>query len=220
MFEPHDIFVRAHTVVPEKNKSQRPLPAKWPHEVLVLDTETTVDTVQRLNFGAYRRCKLGPAGYQCVEEGLFYADDLDTEQREILERYIDGAKNLPEIEIKTFPPRTRLNFYTQSEFLKRVFWRAIRDGVIVVGFNLPFDLSRLALKSRTAENGGWSLVLSRRKSRKTGQTERNPERPRVVIIAKDSKTAFIKLGSFFRPNEWPNEGRFLDLRTLGWALRN
>lgn len=220
MFESHDIFVRAHTVVPEKKRSQRPSPAKWPDEVLVFDTETTVDTVQKLNFGAYTRCKLGPAGYQYVEEGLFYVDDLDMAQREILERYVDDPKNLPGIEIKTFPPRMRLNFYSQSDFLKRVFWKANRKGQMIVGFNLPYDLSRLALESRTADNGDWSLVLSRRKSRKTGEMERNPERPRVVITAKDSKTAFIKLGSIFRPNEWPNEGRFLDLRTLGWALRN
>jgi len=32
--------------------------------------------------------------------------------------------------------------------------------------------------------------------------------------------AFIRLGSIFHREEWSKEGRFLDLRTLGWALRN
>jgi hypothetical protein len=32
--------------------------------------------------------------------------------------------------------------------------------------------------------------------------------------------AFIKLGSFLHKEEWPKESRFLDLRTLAWALRN
>jgi hypothetical protein len=66
----------------------------------------------------------------------------------------------------------------------------------------------------------WSLVLSTRKSRKTGKLEANPERPRIVVTSMNSKMAFIKLGSILHRDEWPEEGRFLDLRTLGWALRN
>ena len=33
-----------------------------------------------------------------------------------------------------------------------------------------------------------------------------------------TKVAFMKLGSVLHPDEWEKEGRFLDLRTLGWAL--
>jgi len=32
--------------------------------------------------------------------------------------------------------------------------------------------------------------------------------------------AFIKLGSILNKKAWKKEGRFLDIRTLGWALRN
>ncbi len=220
MSEVHDIFVRAHTVISKKGRPPRPWLTKWPEEVLVIDTETPVDTAQKLNFGVYRPCKRGPTGYQCVEEGVFYADGLDMQQREVLERYVDDPKNFPETEVKMFPPRMRLNLYSRSDFVERVFWRTIRKGNMVVGFNLPFDLSRLAVKSCTADDGGWSLVLSRRKSRKTGEMEPNPERPRVVITSKDSKLVFIALGSIRHPEEWPHEGRFLDLRTLAWALRN
>lgn len=220
MSEVHDIFVRAHTVVSKNKRSQRPSLAKWPKIVLVIDTETTIDTVQKLTFGVYRRCKLGLAGYQCVEEGLFYEDGLDMKQRKVLERYVDDPKNFPGIEVKMFPPPTRLNLCNRSDFVERVFWKAIRKGAMVVGFNLPFDLSRLAVKSCAADNGGWSLVLSLRKSRKTGEMEPNPERPRVVITSKDSKIAFIGLSSIRHPEEWPPESRFLDLRTLAWALRD
>jgi len=72
----HDIFVRAHTVVKQKSQRQRPLLAKWPDEVIVIDMETTLDTAQTLNLGAYRRCKVRDE-YRCVEEGLLYADDLE-----------------------------------------------------------------------------------------------------------------------------------------------
>src|SRR5713226_6973548 len=201
--EVHDIFVRAHTVVSGSKQVQRPSPAKWPDDVLVFDTETTLDTAQKLNFGVYRRCKLGPAGYHCVEEGLFYADDLDTAQRKVLERFVDDPKNFPRLDVKMFPPPMRLNLYSRSDFVERVFWRALRKGAMVVGFNLPFDISRLAVKTCAADDGGWSLVLSMRKSRKTGEMEPNPERPRVVITSINSKTAFIALSSIKNPKEWP-----------------
>ncbi len=214
--------MRAHTVVSQKERRQQPSPAKWLGEVLILDTETTVDTVLKLNFGTYRRCKLFPAGYQCVEEGLFYADDLDTKQRSVIDRYVNGPKNLPQLDVKMFPPPMRLKLYSRSDFVERVFWKAMRNGVMIVGFNLPFDISRLAVKSSPAADEGWSLVLSVRKSRKTGEIEINLERPRVVIASKDSRVTFIRLRDIFRPKEWPwpHEGRFLDLYALGWALRN
>ncbi len=220
MPEHHEIYVRAHTVVGEKRRPQRHPPTKWPDEVLVIDTETTLDTVQQLTFGVYRRCKLGPLGYACAEEGLFYADHIDAAQLNVLERFIEEPRNSPQIDLKRFPPTIRLTLYSRSAFVERVLWRAIRNGAMIVGFNLPFDLSRLAVKSAPADDGGWSLVLSKRRSRKTGEMEANPERPRIVISAKDSKLAFISLKGIRHPNEWPHGGRFLDLRTLGWALRN
>jgi hypothetical protein len=151
---------------------------------------------------------------------LFYADSLDVQHREVLERYVDDPRNLPRTEVKRFPPQMRLNLFSRSVFIERIFWKAVRKGAMVVGFNLPFDLSRLAVKAAPADNGGWSLVLSLRKSRKTGEMESNLERPRVVIKSQNSKIAFIGLRSLYRPEEWPHDGRFLDLRTLGWALRD
>lgn len=215
-----EIFVRAHTVAPQKCKRQRRVPSKWPNAVLVIDTETTIDATQKLNFGVYRRMKLAADGYQCVEEGLFYSDDLDDQQHVVLERYILDPKNLPGIEVKVFPPKIRLPLMSRSEFIERVFWRAIRKEAMIVGFNLPFDLSRLAVKASPADSGGWSLALSLRKSRKTGEMQCNPERPRIVITAQNSKMAFIGLSSIRHPEEWPREVRVLDLRTLGWALRD
>jgi hypothetical protein len=220
MPEHHEIYVRAHTVVSEKKRPERHPPTKWPDHMLVIDTETTVDTVQKLTFGAYRLYKQGPSGYECVEEGLFYADDLDGARLKVLERFVEDPRNNPQLDLKRFPPAMRLNLYSRSAFVERVFWRAIRNGAMAAGFNLPFDLSRLAVKSAPADGGGWSLVLSIRKSRKTGEMEDNPERPRIVISSKDSKLAFISLKGIRHPNEWPHGGRFLDLRCLGWALRN
>jgi hypothetical protein len=76
------------------------------------------------------------------------------------------------------------------------------------------------VKFANAQKDGWSLALTLRKSRRTGKSEIDIERPRIVITSINSKTAFFKLSSKWRPEEWPNEPRFLDLRTLTFALRN
>src|SRR5215472_14805185 len=89
---------------------------------------------------------------------------------------------------------------------------------MIVGFNLPFDLSRLAVDWAKADNGGWSLTLSQRISKKTGLVESNPCRPRVRITAKDSKSAFIALMKCENKKEWPNYTRFLDVHTLAFSL--
>ena len=220
MSDIQEIFVRAHTVVPQKRPRQSPSVPNWPKKVLIIDTETTIDAKQKLTFGAYRHLKLASVGYQCVEEGLFYADDLDSQQIEVLKRYVGDPTHLPGIEVKMFPPKICLPLMSRSVFVERVFWKAIQKADMVVGFNLPFDLSRLAVKASPSDAGGWSLTLSLRKNRTTGVMEPYPERPRVVIKSLDSKMAFVGLSSILHPDEWPRETRFLDLRTLGRALRD
>src|SRR4029077_10479618 len=85
------------------------------------------------------------------------------------------------------------------------------------GFNLPFDLARLALKWPRGDNDEWSLVLS-----EYADGTENRNRPRILITPIDSKKAFIKLAKPWKPEEWKNNGNipFIDLRTLGWALFN
>jgi hypothetical protein len=170
-----DIYFRAHTVIPEKKRKNSAEPSKWPAHVLVFDTETTVDTSQTLTFGAYRFCRVTQnRDYVCLEEGLIHADDTDSKSLETLRAYVsrnepDNAKNGP----------SKLRLYSRSDFVEKVFWEAIQAGAKVVGFNLPFDLSRIAVDWSKAHNGGWSLVLSLRRSRITGEIEPNPDRPRM-----------------------------------------
>ena len=217
----HDIFLRAHTVAPNgKGDEKKKKPEKqnegfkWPLSVLVFDTETRIDTRQNLTFGAYRLCQLTERKYRCSEEGLFYADELTAHERAVLQNH----HRFPEIEIKTFPPKLDLKLSPLAEFIEKVFWKAILNGAMVVGFNLPFDLSRIAADWRTGRKGSWSLILSLRRSRKTGEVEPNPERPRIKITSKDSHSAFISTTRPHRPEEWPKISRFLDLHSVAFAL--
>ncbi len=190
--------MRAHTVAKTKPpQDPETVVHKWPELVLVFDTETTVDTRQELTFGNYRLCRLIDGQYLCYEEGLFYADDLNSGQRKVLEIYVESE--LAHIEMKSFPPKLDLKLFPRWKFVEKVFWKAVRDGAMVVGFNLPFDLSRLAVGWTKARRGGWSLVFSERRSRKTGDIEPNRNRPRVRVNA-----PFLSLISPEHPEEWPD----------------
>src|SRR5215831_17638683 len=207
-----DIFLRVHPVSQNERRSRPEAEPKWPTMALVFDTETTTDTRQSLTVGAYRICRLRDGQYVCVDEGLFYGDDMSAEDRELVRVY--AARTHPDV--RTFPPRA-LQVRSRADFVERVLFRCIKKGALIVGFNLPFDLSRLAVSWRKGRDG-WSLILSVRRSHKTGRIEPNPERPRVKIEARDSKSAFISLTRPIRPEEWPHRARFLDLRQLAFAL--
>jgi len=102
--------------------------------------------------------------------------------------------------------------------MKSVFCPALKyKGAMVVGFNLPFDLTRIALDWSRGDHDEWSLMMSRYAD---GAENRN--RPRVTIQPIESKKAFIKLAKPWKPEEWKNSGavHFLELRTLAWALFN
>jgi hypothetical protein len=189
---------------------------KWPEVALVFDTETTIDTQQKLTFGAYRICKLVDGKYLTFDEGLFRADDLTDAQSNMIAAYV--VEKLPQIQVRSFPPKLRMNVYTRSEFVRKVFWKYIQEGALIVGFNLPFDLTRIAAGWRKGRTNSWSLIFSLRRSRKSGQMEPDPERPRIRLKSKDSQSAFISLLRPQRPEEWPKPGRFLDLHTLASAL--
>ena len=63
-------------VFPDRSDAERDIRSErsWrlPEGMLVFDTETRVDATQKLTFGSYRFVVAG----ECLEEGLFYGDDL------------------------------------------------------------------------------------------------------------------------------------------------
>jgi hypothetical protein len=146
--------VRAYAVPPKrKHSSTRTVhrPEKWP-AVLVLDTETTTDAVQQLLFGVYRYCRWTNDGVlDCREEGVFYADDLpdfDPAGFATLREYVRTS-----VASGTAQRGYRLRFLSRREFMDRVFFKlAYRARALVVGFNLPFDLSRIAINASAARS--------------------------------------------------------------------
>jgi len=195
--------------------------------MLVFDTETRIDHTQALMFGSYRFIDQGA----CVEEGLIVGDDLSDQERAILADYAstrraDVARG----------ESTRLRIRSRREFLDRVFFPLGYKGrALVVGFNLPFDLARLANEVAAARDrhaGGFSLVLWTYGPEDAQRTNRY--RPNLSIKHLTNKSALI---SFVAPRQvdqidripsgsrngapdphYTFRGHFLDLRTLAFAL--
>lgn len=85
-------------------------PPLWSDQVLILDTETTTDASQALLFGSFRRCKWRNGLLHCVQEGLFYADELPAEDAEgfqVLTRHAQA---------------TELELMPRDRFIRSVFF--------------------------------------------------------------------------------------------------
>ena len=145
--------------------------------------------------------------------------------------------NIARLSLATFGPyhrrsctrtTTKQSMFIAVPVLRTDILRA-RTKSLIVAFNAPWDISRLAVGYRVSRNRAWTLILSERISRKTGEREANPERPCMRVTSKDSKAAFFSLTKPVRPEEWPMYKvgaktrlicRVVDLRTLAWALFN
>src|SRR6266446_2313451 len=117
-----------------------------PEAMLVFDTETKIDETQNLTFGSYRLVVSG----RCVKEGIFYADDLPAKHRRVLEKYV------------MVHAAEKLHLLTRSEFVDDIFHKAYKGRWLLVAFNFPFDIARVAYNFKDARGrfaGGFSLDL-------------------------------------------------------------
>ena len=226
---PVSIAVRVYPVLPDTPRRPRssrrppPRPGGW----LVFDTETRVDVTQRLTFGSCRFLEDG----RCLRESLLVADDASASERDVLTRY--ASAHLADVGMDGRP---QLELLSRGEFLARFFQLAYKARVLVVGFNLPFDLSRLAYQVTTARKGfagGFSLRLWSYPGQGT-RHRRNRYRPDIGVKHIDSKRALIGFTKRLDPDRedlipedsvtgdpdksYIFRGHFLDLRTLAFAL--
>jgi hypothetical protein len=209
---------------PPKGRPKR----RYPSEALIFDTETTTGPSQQLKVGVWRlyidRFRAEP-GVTCVEEGLFYADDLpasDPDGYAELRRY---WKTRSDADVASgFPSRLRL--MSSSEWLqKRLFRYGVqhRNRCRVVGFNLGFDLGQLASywgEARGAYRGGFSIGL-------WGEFDSDDAwhdlrfHPRLLMKALDPRRTLFAWGTLNKQDAdlvSPAPGQFVDLHTLVFAL--
>ena len=119
----------------------------------MFDCETRTSPDQRLRFGGYQLRYKG----EIWERGAFYEPDvLSEDEVAILQQVIvDERSNFDGVPIY---------LRKRAEFVDEILYRsAYAVGAQIVGFNLPFDLSRLAIRhasARRSMKGGFSLTLS------------------------------------------------------------
>jgi len=215
----HDLYLRAHIVVSGEKSEEADQPRKrshppklWPDHALVWDTETMLDLEQALNFGVWRFCELHGAEYVAVQEGVFYRDGLPREDVETILAY--KQKHLGDRLANGADPE--LAVLSRAAFVEKVFWESVRAGALIVGFNLSFDIARIAVNWTAARSGGFSLVLSHLSEKHI----ENQHRPRIRIAPLNGVAEQIELTAVRRKDEqhrW-RRGRFLDLHTLAFAL--
>jgi hypothetical protein len=175
--------------------------SKW---AVVFDCETSIEATQRLRVGFFQtreKSKLERAG-------IFFDPNAVTEPDERLIRAYAGAQGLEVLTIAEFRTDILLKYgYTRH--------------ATIVGFNLPFDISRVALDhgvARRGKRGGYSFLLTR-----------NSAHPRIRVKHLSPKAAMI---DFSKPGEQDTphgertrrlkvdtyRGHFVDIKTLASAL--
>ena len=191
-------------VTPEKGfkgSRRRPFPRHRNGRTLTFDCETRTDASQRLRFGAYRIDDEPDENSETlVSEGLFYDEGgLDEGELETLKEYAH-SEGLPLLSYQEF----------SEEILLRQCYEL--SGTII-GFNLPFDLSRLAVNASPSrryknddrfENGITLHLLSNQKYR-----------GKVRVGHVNANRSHL---SFYKEFDSYYFGNFIDVKTLGTSL--
>ncbi len=182
---------------------------------LTFDTETTVDAAQQLRVGGYQVREDG----ELREAGVFYdPESLSDSERSILH---------------SFANTNALDILTRSEFVDSIFFRYLHElNGTCVGFNLPFDISRIAIGHGTAVGSDTNPL--RKTALRGGFTFRLSDSPRWAKVrvqvrhlnAREALIRFTGSPGQLTPRSMRKKKRrvptvrgfFVDAHTLGAAL--
>ena len=226
------IAVRVYPDLPSSHSDRKIMPQI--DGMLVFDCETRTDKAQALTFGSYRFLVEG----RCLEEGLFYGDDLLPRERAILERYAAShvadtdARGIPE---RSIPSNPKLMLLSAAEFRTLLYRVAYKGRGLLVAFNFPFDISRLALDYQPSQGrflGGFSFVLFQ--YRDANGIRPSAYRPAITVKHMDGKRSFKRFTATIdrdkedkipegaatpKPDDrYIFRGHMLDAKTLAFAL--
>lgn len=150
-YEPREISLRAYVPPPKTGEFERPKrPPQGPSEfTLIFDTETTINASQCLRFGAFQLRKA---------EGIFRAG-IFIEPETLTSKEIAV--------LKSYASTHDLDVMTVGNFVEDIFFGIAYDlRATIVGFNLPFDFSRLAIRHGSARSkfmrSGFTLTISKK----------------------------------------------------------
>jgi len=178
-------------------------PTSYDDVVAVIDTETTADEDLTLKFGSFG-IWIGGKLHRFI---LFYSETLSKKELATLRKHVQGL-TVDNVKVELLPLK---------QFIDKIFYRTVFDDQsLLVGFNLSFDLSRLAIRygqGKRKWRDGFVFTLSDDRFK-----------PQIRIKSISSTTTFMEFSSPPRRNQRHQrscyKGRFLDLHTLTFALTN
>lgn len=178
---------------------------------LIFDTETTSDAGQSLRFGTYQLRRSG----ELIEAGIFYdPEGLESGEVGVLRCHADAHG---------------LKLRTRDEFVDEVFFaRAYQLRATIVGFNLPFDISRLAIshgpartpqgQQASAMRGGFTFKLSRQKIYPNIRVKHMSRKAALISFAARMEQPDTRGQRKLGNRRGIRRGHFIDVKTLASAL--
>jgi hypothetical protein len=178
----------------ETKKTNKSYPYIKHQDILVFDTETTFDTFQNLKFGVFQIYSKGSLTFQ----GMFY-----------------DTKNISRIELKEIKNyNSDFLLMTKEYFIHKIFYKLVYEQkFLCMGFNLFFDLTRIANKFPIPRKGRSSIQL---------QLSPYKNLPDIEIDNKGNNLTFIRFKNSFHFYKKKNNeyfaGDFLELQNLACTL--
>lgn len=135
------IYLRAYTEKPRGKhsaaRSDKPRRTRFPRYQIIFDCETRTDATQTLRFGVFQVREHG----RLLKSGLFFQPgELAASELELMRAYADDHE-------MTFGP--------VDEFREMILLKiGYRARAAIIGFNLPFDISRVARSHSPARGAG------------------------------------------------------------------
>lgn len=201
------LYIRAYTEQPGKSPLARKPRAEALDEpsplTLIFDTETTTDAAQSLRFGV---CQIRK-GETLNRTVLFHADEISQSDLDALASYA-SIRQLELMSVEKF---------RKSIVLKLGYFA----NAAIVGFNLPFDIARIASshsEARGSFRGGFSFAMSPYKSEPHIRVKHLSASAALIDFAKPGKQL---TGRGMRNRGFEaqhNRGYFFDVKTIAMAL--
>ena len=207
-----DLYFRAHTI-PSKSQEE-----SWtaghvaePEQALIFRCVPTADEKQDPLFGAYICADFEDGDYVAREIGLFCREGHPEELR-VFKRFVKDSA---------------YDFGTLKQFRRRVFLKYLKAGALIVAYDAPFEISRIAIKwtKSLKHRRAFSFYFRLFKDKQTGKLRPSPYDPGLSIESLDASKAIYRLIKYKfhekdveREEEQPSNVQILDLKTLTAVL--
>lgn len=208
-----DLHFRSHTIPVEPQKEfTKGKPTKEPQHALIFHCTTTADEKQELLLGAYICAQRKGREFVATEIGLFHRDAHPEEVR-VLNRFVENSA---------------FELGTVDDFRRKVFLKYLKAGALIVAWDAPFQISRIAVKSNKSlkRRRAFSFYFRLFRDKKTGKMRPSGFEPGLSIESLDASKAIYRLIKYKfheidaereEEEEFPNL-HIVDLRTLTAVL--